>query len=131
MYTYLTLKMYIIFIPILGLILLLINILLGAKEIYSEKLTPFECGFLSFNQSRIAFNVGFILVAILFLPFDLEISSILPYVLSMYNVNIYGLWISLIFILILVDGFIFEINKGALYIMKSYKNKIEKIDREM
>lgn len=122
-----TLQIFFILIPIVALALLTINILLSENNVYADKLGPFECGLSSFNQTRIAFSVSFILVAILFLPFDLEISSILPYSLNLYNTNGYGLTVIILFISILTIGFVYEINKNALKIVKHNKrNKSNK-----
>lgn len=118
MLTNYTIYIFFILIPIVSVVLLLINVLLSTSNTYSEKTGPFECGLTSFNQTRLAFNVSFILVAILFLPFDLELSSILPYSLNLYFTNSYGLVIMIIFILILSIGFIYEINTNAIYITK-------------
>lgn len=112
--------MYIYLAPIVAIILILLNILISNNKSYVEKNGPFECGFTSYQQSRSAFSVAFILVAILFLPFDLEISSVLPYVVSAYNNNIYGLTIIMIFLITLVLAFIFEINLNALKLEKKY-----------
>ncbi|KAK6459826.1 various chains-domain-containing protein [Scheffersomyces coipomensis] len=76
--------------------------------------------FLPLISEGSAFSVSFILVAILFLPFDLEISSILPYVVSAYSNNIYGLSILIIFLFTLVIAFIFEINLEALKLERRF-----------
>lgn len=120
MLTNYTIYIFFILIPIVSIVLLLINVLLSTSNTYSEKTGPFECGLTSFNQTRLAFNVSFILVAILFLPFDLELSSILPYSLNLYYTNSYGLFIMVLFILILSVGFIYEINTNAIYITKRH-----------
>jgi len=112
---------YLYLAPIVALVLILINVLLATSNSYVEKDGPFECGFTSYLQSRSAFSVAFILIAILFLPFDLEISSILPFVISAYNNNIYGLSILILFLLSLVIAFVFEINLGALNLDRQYK----------
>lgn len=114
-----TLYIFIILVPIVGLALLVVNILFSETNTYSDKTGPFECGLSSFTQTRIAFTVSFILIAILFLPFDLEVTSILPYSLALYHTNSYGLSIIIIFILLLTIGFIYEINNKALYIIKN------------
>lgn len=131
MYIYNSLKLYFLIVPIISLFLIAINALLATKNSYNEKTGPFECGFTSFAQSRTAFSVAFILVAILFLPFDLEISSILPYVLSLYNLSAYGLYILIFFLLILIVGFIYEINTGALYINRIYKKKLTSLTKKI
>lgn len=111
---------YIIIIPLLSIILLLVNIIFSINDVYSNKTGPFECGLSSFTQTRSAFSISFILIALLFLPFDLEISSILPYSVSAYITTSYGLVILLLFILILCIGFIYEFNKEALIIKKHH-----------
>lgn len=112
--------LYLYLAPIIAVILILLNYLISTENPYIEKNGPFECGFTSYQQSRSAFNVAFILVAILFLPFDLEISSILPFVVSAYTNSIYGLTILVIFLLALVIAFVYEINLGALNLERRF-----------
>lgn len=112
--------MYLILAPIVAVVLILLNVLISSSNSYVEKDGPFECGFTSYQQSRSAFSVAFILVAILFLPFDLEISSILPYVVSAYSNGLYGLSILIIFLLSLVIAFVYEINLGALKLERRF-----------
>lgn len=111
---------YIYLAPIVAVVLILLNYLISSENPYIEKNGPFECGFTSYQQSRSAFNVAFILVAILFLPFDLEISSILPFVVSAYTNGIYGLSILVLFLLALVIAFVYEINLGALNLQRRF-----------
>nr|QMQ98304.1 Nad3 [Metschnikowia sp. 03-147.1] len=116
---------YLYLAPIVACVLMLINYLISTSNSYMEKDGPFECGFTSYQQSRSAFSVAFILVAILFLPFDLEISSILPYVVSAYTNGVYGLSILIIFLLTLVMAFVYEMNLGALNLERRYENKVK------
>lgn len=125
--------MYLFLAPIVAVVLIILNYLISTENSYIEKDGPFECGFTSYQQSRSAFSVAFILVAILFLPFDLEISSILPYVVSAYSNGLYGLSILVIFLFSLVIAFVYEINLGALKlerrfipIIKPLKHKLYK-----
>ena len=62
------------------------------------------------------FSISFFIFALLFLLFDLEILLTYPYSVSQYVNEGYGLVIMLIFIFILVIGFVFEIGKKALSI---------------
>jgi NADH-ubiquinone oxidoreductase chain 3 len=115
---------FLIFVPILSLILLLINILLAPNNPYKEKNSVFECGFHSFlGQNRTQFSISFFIFALLFLLFDLEILLIYPYIVSAYTNGIYGLFIMLIFFLILTLGFTFELGKKALSI-DTIQNKL-------
>ena len=115
---------YLIFCPILAVVLVGLNWLLATSNSYIEKDGPFECGFTSFQQSRSAFSVAFILVAILFLPFDLEISSILPFVISPYSNGLYGLVILVIFLILLIVAFVVEIQLKALQLNRTYTNDL-------
>ena len=108
---------FIIFIPILAILLLFINLLLAPHNPYQEKYSIFECGFHSFlGQNRTQFGVKFFIFALVYLLLDLEILVIYPYGMSVYDNGIYGLIVVLIFIGIITAGFVFELGKGALKI---------------
>jgi NADH-ubiquinone oxidoreductase chain 3 len=108
---------FLVFIPILAILLLLINLILAPHNSYQEKDSVFECGFHSFlGQNRTQFSVSFFIFALLFLLFDLEIILIYPYSVSGYTNDIYGLVIMIIFFVLLTLGFIFELGKNALII---------------
>jgi NADH-ubiquinone oxidoreductase chain 3 len=108
---------FIIFVPILSILLLSINLLLAPHNSYQEKNSAFECGFSSFlGQNRTQFSISFFIFALLFLLFDLEILLIYPYSVSNYTNDIYGLIIMIIFFIMLTLGFIFELGKNALSI---------------
>jgi NADH-ubiquinone oxidoreductase chain 3 len=108
---------FIIFIPILAILLLFINLLLAPHNPYQEKDSAFECGFHSFrDQNRTEFSVSFFIFGLLFLLFDLEILLVYPYSVSSYNNDIYGLIIMIVFFILLTLGFIFELGKNALSI---------------
>lgn len=108
---------FLIFIPLLALILLGVNLVLAPHNPYQEKGSVFECGFHSFlGQNRTQFSISFFIFALLFLLFDLEILLVYPYVVSAYVNSIYGLVIMLLFFLALTLGFAFEFGKNALKI---------------
>ena len=62
----------------LGIVLLSLGLILGRGHKNAEKLSPYECGFEPFDDSRIKFDVRYYLVAILFIIFDLEIAFLFP-----------------------------------------------------
>jgi len=108
---------FLIFIPILAIILLAVNLILAPHSPYEEKDSAFECGFHSFlGQNRSEFSISFFIFALLFLLFDLEILLVYPYIVSAYVNGIFGLIIMLIFFLVLTLGFAFELGKNALSI---------------
>jgi NADH-quinone oxidoreductase subunit A len=78
------------------------------------KLSPYECGFEAFEDSRAKFDVRYYLVAILFIVFDLEIAFLFPWAVALGKIGSAGLFAMSIFLAILVVGFIYEWKKGAL-----------------
>ena len=102
---------FFIFVCIIAALFLIINLIFAPHNPYSEKISAFECGFHSYLQTRLPFNISFFIYALLFLLFDLEILLLYPYVVSSYVNNIYGLIVMLIFSSVLTLGFMFEIGK--------------------
>ena len=84
----------------------------GAKT--KAKLSPYECGFEEFEDARIPFDVRYYLVAILFIIFDLEIAFLFPWAIALDQIGNVGLISMVIFLFVLVIGFVYEWNKGAL-----------------
>jgi NADH-quinone oxidoreductase subunit A len=87
---------------------------LGVRKPNSEKNSPFECGFEAFEDARMKFDVRYYLVAILFIIFDLEIAFFFPWAVVLDDIGVYGFWAMMIFLGILVVGFVYEWRKGAL-----------------
>src|SRR5919199_3988337 len=88
--------------------------LLGPNHPDPEKLSPYECGFEAFEDARMKFDVRYYLVAILFILFDLEIAFLFPWAVALKEIGAVGFWSMMIFLAILVVGFIYEWMKGAL-----------------
>lgn len=107
---------FLLFIPILGFLLLVINFILAPHKPYKEKKTAFECGYHSFSQSRREFSIVFFRFGLLYLVFDLELVLIFPCAASSYVNDLYGILVVIIFAIIVTLGFVFEIGKGALSI---------------
>ena len=80
----------------------------------SAKLSPYECGFEAFEDARMKFDVRYYLVAILFILFDLEIAFLFPWAVVLKEIGTFGFVSMMIFLAILVVGFIYEWMKGAL-----------------
>jgi NADH-quinone oxidoreductase subunit A len=80
----------------------------------AEKVSPYECGFEAYEDTRMKFDVRYYLVAILFIVFDLEIAFLFPWGVALRKIGVFGLVAMGIFLLILVVGFIYEWKKGAL-----------------
>ena len=91
-----------------------LSYVVSAKQADVEKVSAYECGFDPFDDTRKTFDVRFYLVAILFLIFDLEVSFLFPWVVSLGTLPLLGFWSMILFLVILTVGFIYEWRKGAL-----------------
>ena len=98
----------------IGVALLVIGAVLGPRSKNAEKAAPYECGFEAFEDARMKFDVRYYLVAILFILFDLEIAFLFPWAVALKEIGQTGFWAMMIFLSILVVGFVYEWKKGAL-----------------
>jgi len=87
---------------------------LGVHRPDAEKLSPYECGFEAFEDARMKFDVRYYLVAILFILFDLEIAFLFPWAIVLQEIGFFGFMAMMVFLGILIVGFIYEWKKGAL-----------------
>ena len=91
-----------------------IGFLLGPRRPDSAKNSPYECGFEAFEDARMKFDVRYYLVAILFILFDLEIAFFFPWAVVLDQIGVPGFTAMMVFLAVLVVGFIYEWKKGAL-----------------
>jgi NADH-quinone oxidoreductase subunit A len=98
----------------IGVLPLVLGKLLGPNRPDDKKRSSYECGFEAFEDARMKFDVRFYLVAILFILFDLEIAFLFPWAIVLKEIGTFGFVSMMIFLLILVVGFIYEWMKGAL-----------------
>jgi len=104
-----------IFVPILSFILLALNVLLAPHKPDEAKVSAYECGFTPiYGQTRSTFQIHFMIVALLFLIFDLEILLLFPLAVSLYQVSTFGFTIGIVFFIALTIGFVLEIGSGAI-----------------
>ena len=97
-----------------GCVPILLGWLIAPNRPDSEKLSAFECGFAPFEDARMKFDVRYYLIAILFILFDLEIAFLFPWAVVLQEIGLFGFVAMMIFLAILVVGFIYEWKKGAL-----------------
>jgi NADH-quinone oxidoreductase subunit A len=88
--------------------------ILGPNRPDAAKNSPYECGFEAFEDARMKFDVRYYLVAILFILFDLEIAFLVPWAAALKDLGIGGFWEVIVFLAILVLGFVYMWKKGAL-----------------
>ena len=111
---YFPVLLFILFGMIVGAVLLGVGTLLSPNRPDAEKLSPYECGFEAFEDARMKFDVRYYLVAILFILFDLEIAFLFPWAVVLPKIGLFGFTAMMIFLAVLVVGFLYEWKKGAL-----------------
>jgi len=111
---YLPVLLFIVVGLLVGVAPQLIGALLGPHKPDAAKNSPYECGFEAFEDARMKFDVRYYLVAILFILFDLEIAFLFPWAVSLKEIGLTGFVAMMIFLAILVVGFVYEWKKGAL-----------------
>lgn len=94
--------------------LLFLTSILGPKKITKEKEIPFECGNVPVELPRYRFSVKFYLVALLFIIFDIEMVFFYPWAVLFRELGFFGFIEMLIFMGVLVIGFIYAWEKGGL-----------------
>ena len=111
---YLPVLLFILVGIVVGILPQALGYFLGPNRPDPAKNSPYECGFEAFEDARMKFDVRYYLVAILFILFDLEIAFLFPWAVVIKEVGALGFWAAMVFLGILVVGFVYEWKKGAL-----------------
>jgi NADH-quinone oxidoreductase subunit A len=111
---YLPVILFILVGVVVGIAPQVLGFVLGPQRPDAAKNSPYECGFEAFEDARVKFDVRYYLVAILFILFDLEIAFLFPWAVALRDIGASGFWAMMIFLAILVVGFVYEWKKGAL-----------------
>ncbi len=111
---YLPILLFLVIGVLVGVVPMLIGKVLSPSLPDAEKLSTYECGFEPFDDARMQFDIRYYLVTILFILFDLEIAFLFPWAVAFKDLDYFGLMSMMVFLAILVVGFIYEWAKGAL-----------------
>ena len=87
---------------------------LGKKHPTSAKLAPFECGKEPFSLPIGRLAIKFYLTAILFILFDVELVFLYPWAVVYRELGPVGLAQMLVFLGVLMVGFVYAWDNGAL-----------------
>ena len=87
---YFSIILFLVIALLLSIGFITLNFMLSPKNPDPEKLSPYECGFEPFNDSRMEFDVRFYLVAILFIIFDLEIAFLFHWAFGLGKIGDFG-----------------------------------------
>nr|UJG45234.1 NADH dehydrogenase subunit 3 [Odontocerum albicorne] len=111
-------NMWVISVMISLICMLLIFVLMSISKKSSfdqEKMSSFECGFNPKFSARLPFSIHFFMLTIIFLIFDVEITLIMPMIMTINACNMtYWFYINLFFFLLLLVGLINEWIQGFI-----------------
>jgi NADH-quinone oxidoreductase subunit A len=111
---YLPIGIMILFGVTAGVVFANINRWIGPKRPSEEKLSTYESGMEPVKTARERFSIKFYLVAMLFIVFDIEVVFMYPWAVVFRELGVFGLIEMLVFIMILLVGFLYIVRKGAL-----------------
>ncbi len=96
-----------------GILVMVLCLFLDPKKPSPEKLAPYECGIQEIEAPKRRFPVKYLLTGMLFIAFDIEIVSFYPLAILLHQLKVFGLIELLVFLLILMVGYIYVWRKGA------------------
>lgn len=97
-----------------AIVTLIMSQLLSSKKYNKVKLEPYECGIEPTTDARDRYSVRYYLVAMLFVIFDVETVFMFPWAVIVDELALFGLIEMMIFLAILVTGYVYAWKKGAL-----------------
>lgn len=92
---------------------LIIGELLRIRRPYPEKLMPYESGNAPSGDPHLRFSVKFYIIAMLFVVFDVEAVFLYPWAVVFDKIGLYAFVEMVIFIVILLVGYIYAWRKEA------------------
>lgn len=96
-----------------GAFVMVLTAFLGPKKPTPEKLAPYECGLQEIEAPKRRFPVKYLLIGMLFIVFDIEIVAFYPLAVLLHQIKLLGLIELLIFLAILMIGYLYVWRKGA------------------
>ncbi|GAQ95376.1 NADH-quinone oxidoreductase subunit A [Thermodesulfovibrio aggregans] len=113
-YRYLPVLIAMIFATLFGVGGLFLNRFLAPRKFNPVKFIAYESGNPPSGDTRERFFIGFFLLAILFVVFDVEVIFLYPWAVAFDLISLEGFWVMIIFIALILVGYIYEIFTGAL-----------------
>jgi NADH-quinone oxidoreductase subunit A len=96
-----------------GILVMVVTAFIGPRKPTQEKLAPYECGIQEVEAPKRRFPVKYLLTGMLFIAFDIEIVSFYPLAILLHQLGLFGLIELLVFLLVLMVGYIYVWRKGA------------------
>jgi NADH-quinone oxidoreductase subunit A len=111
---YLPIAVLVILATAIAFLVVILGHLFGPRRPSKVKGAPYESGMKPYGAGQRRMPVHFYLVAVLFILFDVEIVFLLPWAVVLRELKLFGLIEMLVFIGILLVGYIYAWRKGAL-----------------
>jgi NADH-quinone oxidoreductase subunit A len=114
MLEYVAIAVIVVLATLIALIAIGLGTLFGPRKYTPEKNIPYESGMNPYGEGTRRMPVRFYLIAVLFILFDIEVIFFLPWAMVFRQLGIFGLVEMIIFIVILLVGYVYAWKKGAL-----------------
>ena len=114
MIEYVAIALMIVVATLVALIAIGLGTIFGPKKNTAAKAMPYESGVTPYGEGTRRMPVRFYLIAVLFILFDIEVIFFLPWAITFRELKIFGLIEMVIFIVILLVGYVYAWKKGAL-----------------
>ena len=99
---------------VVALIAIGLGTIFGPKKESAAKSMPYESGMNPYGEGTRRMPIRFYLIAVLFILFDIEVVFFLPWAVVFRQLGLFGLIEMVIFIVILLVGYVYAWKKGAL-----------------
>jgi len=114
MLEYVAIAVMVVLSTLVALIAIGLGTLFGPKKQSEAKSMPYESGMNPYGEGTRRMPVRFYLIAVLFILFDIEVVFFLPWAIVFRQLGLFGLLEMIIFIVILLVGYVYAWKKGAL-----------------
>lgn len=114
MLEYIAIALLVVLSTLVALIAIGLGNLFGPKKESAAKSMPYESGMIPYGEGTRRMPVRFYLIAVLFILFDIEVIFLLPWAIVFRQLGLFGLIEMVIFIVILLVGYVYAWKKGAL-----------------
>jgi NADH-quinone oxidoreductase subunit A len=98
----------------LAILVVVLGTVFGPNRPTARKSQPYESGMTPYGPGTRRMSVRYYLVAVLFILFDIEVVFFLPWAVVFKKLGLFGFFEMLVFIGILLVGYLYAWKKGAL-----------------
>ena len=114
MLAYVAIALMVVLSTLVALIAVWLGTLFGPRKASEAKAMPYESGVNPYGPGTRRMPVRFYLIAVLFILFDIEVVFFLPWAIVFRQLGLFGLIEMVIFIVVLLVGYVYAWKKGAL-----------------